>query len=151
MNTVARFDAATAPGIAEPKRRAGRSRSAPEQALQKTIVEFLVKFVPPPPAGPFWTAINPVPAKSKAVAGLSKAMGLRAGVFDLLLVYHGLPIFFECKAERGALSKAQRKLKPEMEAAGAICHEVRSLNAFIDLLEGHGIPHRLVRLGCEVR
>lgn len=151
MNRVAFSGAASAQSPTGPSKRPRARRGAPEQALQIAIVDFLQRFVPPPPEGPFWTAINPVPAKSKAVAGLSKAMGLRAGVFDLLLVYRRLPIFCECKAEKGALSEAQKELKPEMEAAGAMCHEARSLDEFVDILESYGIPHRLVRFGCEVR
>ena len=150
MTRVAFSGAASAQSPTGPSKRPRARRGAPEQALQKTAVQFLLKFVPPPPEGPFWTAINPVPSKSKAVAGLSKAMGLRAGVPDLLLVYRGLPIFIEFKAAKGTLSEAQKELLPEMEAAGANCHEARSLDEFVNLLQSYGIQHCALRFGREV-
>lgn len=115
----------------------------PEQGLQKACVEVLVKFVPPPPEGPFWSAVNPVPAKSKAVAGLSKAMGMKAGVPDLLMVWKGRVITVEFKAEKGGrVSEAQKERRDEIILAGGLWLEVRSVDQFIETLHMIGIPCR---------
>ncbi len=56
-----------------------------EESLQRTVADYLALCVPVPPAGPWWTAVNPIPAKSRAAAGISKAMGLKAGTPDIVM------------------------------------------------------------------
>lgn len=100
----------------------------------------LLEAIPRPPDG-FWdTAINPVPAKSRAVAGMSKAMGLRAGAPDLLIVFRGRAIFIEFKRPvGGSLSAEQRRVHTEITLAGGIVTVVRSVEAFEGLLVTLGI------------
>lgn len=111
----------------------------PEQAVQRACVEFLRQCAPD---GLAWSAINPVPAKSKSVAGISKAMGMKAGIPDILLVWKGRAIFVEVKADGGRLSPAQRDCQAGLKLAGALVHTVKSLNEFIDFLGAAGIPIR---------
>lgn len=115
-----------------------------EQSLQRACAQILALHVPAPPKGPAWTAVNPVPAKSRAVAGVSKAMGLRAGWPDLMLIHQGRPILPELKTDSGQLSPAQRQRRAEIEAAGGVVHVIRHLDDFLAMLEGEGIP-------CNVR
>lgn len=123
-----------------------RPRKAPEAALQRACVEILDRFVPAPPDGPAWTAVNPVPAKSRAVAGLSKALGMRAGWPDLQLIWRGRAVTIEMKAGKdGRLSDAQKKLRTEITLAGGLWHEVRSVDEFLDFLDVLAIPHRVIR------
>jgi len=97
--------------------------------------------------GPVWTAINPIPAKSKAVAGISKAMGLRPGWPDLELIYRGQMIYIEFKSDRGRLSKDQRQVHAELKAAGAFVHVVRSVDEFLKVLRGTGIVKKNKQAG----
>lgn len=87
----------------------------PEQSLQIAVVKVLPLVLHP---DVFWTAINPVPAKSKIVAALSKAMGLIAGVPDLLFIRDGCTMFLELKAERGRLSENQIAVSKRLTDAG---------------------------------
>ncbi len=75
-----------------------------EQALQRAVADYLALCVLAPPAGPWWTAVNPIPAKSRAAAGISKAMGLKAGTPDLVLCWKGRLVGIELKAGRGRLT-----------------------------------------------
>ncbi len=84
-----------------------RPHSAAEQSLQRTVADYLALCVPAPPSGPWWTAVNPIPAKSRAAAGISKAMGLQAGTPDIVLCWKGRLIGIELKAGRGRLIPAQ--------------------------------------------
>jgi hypothetical protein len=111
----------------------------PEQDLQRACVAFLRQCAP---EGLAWTSINPVPAKSKAVAGISKAMGMLAGIPDLLMVWKGRAIFAEFKVDGGKLSPAQRDCHAGLMLAGALVATIRSLDEFIDFLATAGIPIR---------
>lgn len=115
-----------------------------EQGLQKACAQILALHVPAPPRGPAWTAVNPVPAKSRAVAGVSKAMGLRAGWPDLTLIHKGRAILAELKTDSGRLSTKQRQLCDQITAAGGEVYLIRSLDDFLAMLETEGIP-------CSVR
>ncbi len=77
---------------------------AAEQSLQRAVADYLTWCVPAPPSGPWWTAVNPIPAKSRAAAGISRAMGLKAGTPDIVLCWKGGLVGIEFKAEhdRGA-------------------------------------------------
>lgn len=114
----------------------------PEQALQKAIAQFLAVALAPAPVGPFWTAINPIPSKTKAVAGLSKAMGLRAGVPDLLLIHRGRAHFVEVKAGSGRESVAQKRAAEELRHHGATYHVCRSLDDMASILTAIDVPMR---------
>ena len=125
----------------------------PEQALQVSVVEWMEACLPPPPEGPWWTAVNPVPAKSKAVAGLSKAMGLRAGVPDIVgswrVGWHRRkrsalpqPFAIELKAPTGSVSRTQAEVINQMELAGfivGVCRSVEDVQQFFDI---YGVPMR---------
>lgn len=111
-----------------------------EQAIQRSCVEFLRRFVPPPPDGPAWAAINPVPAKSKAVAGVSKAMGLRAGVHDLVFCWQGRFIGVEIKDQKGRASDAQKAWHADLRAAGGKSYIIRDVADLAHLLRRMGVP-----------
>lgn len=123
------------------RRRAPRAR--PEQAIQRTCADILARFVPKPPEGPFFTSINPVPAKSKAVAGISKAMGMRAGVPDLWMLQRGQSILVEFKADNGRLSTAQKTLREEIISAGGVVEVAKSAEEFLGILATYNIPCKL--------
>lgn len=122
------------------RQRTRAPRGNPEQALQRACAEVLARYVPKPPEGPAFTSINPVPAKSKAVAGVSKAMGLRAGWPDMHLLHQSRSIFIEFKADKGRVSPAQAAIHSEIEAVGGVVEIVRSLDEFLAVLAKHSIP-----------
>lgn len=113
-----------------------------EDQIQRSMVEFLTRFVPPPMEGPAWTAVNPIPAKSKAAAGISKAMGLRPGVHDLVLCWGGRFVGIEIKTPTGVVSKNQERWHLDIAKTGGDTFIVRSLEEFIDVLDKIGVPMR---------
>lgn len=122
--------------------RANKSRT-PEQQLQIAVTDWLRRCVPAPPEGPAWTAVNPVPAKSRAAAGLAKAMGLRAGWPDLQFLWRGRLVTIELKpATSGSLSAGQRGLHPEITLAGGLVTVCRTPEAVADFLADLGVPMR---------
>ena len=116
-------------------------RAQPERALQKRVVEWLNLSVPPPPDGPFWTAINPNSGKrSLHAAVLSKAMGLKAGMPDLLFLWKGQLLWVELKAAKGSVSKAQKATHQALKDAGSIATVVcKSEQELSDVLDTWGV------------
>jgi hypothetical protein len=111
----------------------------PEYALQKTCVNYLARCVPQPPHGPAWTALNPVPSKSKAVAGQSKALGMVKGWPDMVLALHnGRTVWIEFKAG-SSLSPEQRAVHHQLHQLGHAVYVVTSLDEFQDCLAEQGV------------
>ena len=78
--------------------------------------------------------------KSKAQAGLFKAMGLKSGVPDLFLpvarqCYHGL--FIEMKTKKGVLSTSQEWWLFELQKQGYRVDIARSFEEAIETLRGY--------------
>lgn len=90
----------------------------------------------------WWTAINPIPAKSKAAAGISKAMGMKAGCPDILIVSNGKAVFLELKTEKGSVSNVQKETCHAIINAGGVVHVCRSLEEVVNRLNVEGIKHR---------
>jgi len=89
-----------------------------------------------------------VPNESKrppSQAATLKAMGLRPGAADLVMVHDGRCYFIECKANDGDQSKAQQAFEHDARLAGSSYRIVRSLAQFIEALGDWGIPSREVR------
>lgn len=116
-----------------------RITKRPEQELQVAATRWMRANVPPPPDGPAWTAINPVPGKTKVSAGLSKAMGMRAGVSDWVLDWRGKAIWIEWKAGSGK-SQAQREWDLDLELCGSDSWTCRSIDDLRAVLDHYGIP-----------
>jgi len=117
-----------------------------EDAVQAEIVSVL-RRLPPPPLGPAWTAINPIPAKSKAVAGMSKRLGLVPGFPDLHVLWGGVAAYAECKRPIGGQAGYQQ---PEVQAAlreaGGRVAVVTSLDEFLGFLRST-FPEQWAALG----
>ncbi len=120
--------------------------SAAEQSLQRTVADYLALCVPAPPAGPWWTAVNPIPAKSRAAAGISKAMGLRAGTPDFVLCWRGRLVGIELKAGRGRMSPAQNETHDAITLAGGVVTMCRTLDEVTAFLATLGVPSRAMAL-----
>lgn len=118
------------------------TRRQPEQSLQRTVADFLALCVPPPPIGCWWTAVNPMPYQSKAAAGISKAMGLRAGTPDLLMCWKGRLVGIELKTKGGRLNSVQRDAHEAITLSGGVVTTCRSLEEVADFLDVLGVPTR---------
>lgn len=110
-----------------------------EQAIQRAIAAYLDVALPD---DCFYSAVNPVPAKTKAAAGISKAMGVKAGVPDLVLCHRGDFICLEVKKEGGYLSQVQKQVIQQIRDAGGIVYTVRSVE---------DVEQTLKELGIELR
>ena len=119
-------------------------RHAPtaEQSLQRAVADYLAWCVPAPPDGPWWTAVNPIPAKSRAAAGISKAMGLKAGTPDIVMCWKGGFVGIELKAGRGRLSDPQIETHEAITLAGGVVTTCRSLDDVAAFLATLGVPCR---------
>ncbi len=101
-------------------------RNRPEEQLHRAIAEWLCWVEPhaewfhPPNGG----------ARSKAEAGIFKAMGVMAGVPDLVFTLppHGRTAFVEIKVPGGKLSPAQITFRNRWERAGALWAVACSFN-----------------------
>ncbi len=61
-----------------------RPLPAAEQSPQRTVADYLERCVSGPASAPWWTTVNPIPAKWRATAGISRATALEAGMSDIV-------------------------------------------------------------------
>lgn len=113
-----------------------------EDAIQRSMVEWLELCVPRPPEGPWWTAINPIPGKTAAAAGRSKAMGLKAGTPDLIFCIDGRFVGVEVKPLGRYLSPVQRDIHSAIQMSKGITYTVRSIDDLEGFLKGLDVPMR---------
>ncbi len=111
--------------------------------MQRTVADYLAWCVPAPPSGPWWTAVNPIPAKSRAAAGISRAMGLRAGAPDIVLCWRGRFVGIELKAGRGRVSPAQCETHDAITLAGGVVTTCRTLDEVTAFLATLGVLSRV--------
>ena len=78
--------------------------------------------------------------RTKAEAGLFKAMGVVSGVPDLIISWPGTIAAIELKAGKGSASGAQLEVQERMKAIGWHVYEVRSLDQFQLVLRNLGAP-----------
>lgn len=100
----------------------------PEQALQIAVAQFLDKALP---VDAVFFAVPNGFKRSKAEAGIAKAMGQRAGIPDLCIVWQGRAFFIELKApDSGRTTPSQEETIPALAAAGAsvvICDRIEAV------------------------
>jgi len=135
------------------KSTARRARAHPEQDLQIAAVQYLRLALPDcqiihcPNGG----------KRGKAEGAIFKAMGVQAGVADLLVCrgawdqefragkYHYTPPFIgwiELKATAGRLSASQKAFRLECEAKNIPWKEARSLNEIESIVRMWGLDPR---------
>ena len=108
-------------------------RNRPEQAIQKAVIQYLMilenlgelTFFHVPNGG----------RRSKTEGGIFKAMGVKPGVADLvILLPGGRTAFIEIKAGKGRLSPAQKAFRNTAEVLGfpfAECRAVDEVERFV--------------------
>lgn len=93
-----------------------RKRASPEFDLQKTVVQHIELRRKP---NIYFTAIPVGELRTKATAGKLKAMGVKAGAPDLLIIVNGIANGLELKADKnGRLSPDQLETMNAWEKAG---------------------------------
>lgn len=128
---------------AAPKKPRRRITQRPEEALQRACAEFLTLAMPPPPAGAvWWHTPNQRGTRSRVEAQILKALGVKAGIPDLLFLWRGRLHCVELKAPKGGRpSPAQIEMHEQLTLAGAVvledCRSVEQLTAW---LGGLGVP-----------
>lgn len=129
-------------------RRAGRAprpRRAPEQDLQKAVAEFLALALTDPQT--FWTAF-PAGGGGKARGGQLKAMGLKAGVPDILVIDRSRALWIELKtqADKATNVRAGRHSDPQdvtqeaLRMAGCWVITCRSVVEVENVLRSFKVP-----------
>lgn len=115
----------------------GVKRAAPEYELQKTLVKHLQIRQRP---NVYWCAIPNGGGRTSAKTGAHlKAMGLRAGAPDLLVIVNGTAWGIELKAgKRPQLSDVQLQTCIEWNKAGGEYHAVTGLDSALQFLEDIG-------------
>lgn len=102
------------------------TRQNPEYRLQKTVIQHLMFRALP---GVIYFHCPNGNKLAPRTAAHNKAMGVKAGVADLIIIIKGRAFFLELKAEKGRQSESQRLFEQECIEAGcqyAIAHNVSS-------------------------
>ena len=103
----------------------------PEQALQYECVKWMkrhlakeVVFFHVPNGG----------KRSRREGAIFKAIGVVAGVPDLIILWRGVQIAIELKAGKGSSTEEQKDMQERLKAIGWHVAECRSLQEFQDIL-----------------
>ena len=106
-----------------------------ETALQIAIVDFLLLNEDPA----VWTFFHCPNGelRDKRTAAKLKAMGVRAGVPDIIIDKHGVIIYVEIKMPKGRLSDTQKIWREAADQRGSryyIVHSVNEMGWVLDAL-----------------
>jgi hypothetical protein len=126
----------TEPTTAQRQRRKYRRE---EWAAQTTLARLLTKYLDP--STTFWTAVENQP-RSLLSGLLQRRRGVRSGLPDTMIVYRQRSIFIEMKSRAGIASKAQKRVRAELVAAGAQWWMARSAVAALVALHRSGVEFR---------
>lgn len=122
-----------------------RRRSGPEEIIHRNVVKHLLARCAP---GVVWWHSPNGGYRTKAEAGIMKALGVRQGVHDLVFILppSGAIRSLELKAEGGRLTSEQRRFGADIEAAGGEWAWADNLDDALAILEGWGVlrPNRAV-------
>ncbi len=107
----------------------------PEDAIQRACADYLRLRKPPciwfhPPNGG---------ARTKAEAGIFKAMGVRAGVADLIFLWHDRCGAIEIKPPKRYLSPSQKVFRDDCRRLGIDWALVHSVDELADILTAWGL------------
>lgn len=121
--------------------RARRKRKQPEHEFHKTVAQFLDAALP---SSCWWTTF-PAGGGGKARGGKLKAMGLKPGVADILILHEGPTdaatsvLWIELKAPKGDTSDAQKAFLKRMgkfnDVTAVVAHTLDAVEAAL-LREG---------------
>jgi hypothetical protein len=106
-----------------------------EFAIQSALVQHLRLRAAP---NVYWFHPANGEARSKATGGRLKAMGVRPGTPDLMLVINGVAHFLELKAPGKRPSKVQQQAHSEINAAGGFVAWSDSVDGALSVLQSWG-------------
>ena len=106
-------------------------RGVEDQIQAAVVLHLTVRALP----GVVWFHVPNGGSRTAAEAGRFKALGVKAGVPDLLAVRDGRLFGLELKADGGRVSEAQAVMLAELEAAGAIVGVANGLDEALATLE----------------
>lgn len=114
----------------------------PEQVLQRAVMAYLDAVLPPNA----WSFHPPNGGKRGAIEGaIFKAMGTRAGLPDIGILFDGRCFWIELKAAAGRLSEKQTLAHSRLWEAGCPVVICRSIDEVRAALLGWAIPIRDAR------
>jgi VRR-NUC domain-containing protein len=114
----------------------GRRRRQPERVLQTALVEHLRWSA----RSDVWFCHIPNGGARTAIEGaIFKALGVRAGAPDLLIVRASQALFIECKAPGRRLSPAQLECHEALRRAGATVATADDIDEALGFLRRHGV------------
>lgn len=124
-----------------------RRQNRPEQDLHRTVARFLSVALPTDAV--FWHTPNGG-GRSKAEAGIFKALGVKAGMPDLFILHGGHLHGIELKSESGRITVHQGDTIHRLSLAGCTTHVCRSVEAVEQALRLVGIPLRARSMGLAI-
>ena len=114
-------------------------RRQDEEALHRAVVRYLQWALPADAT--FYHPANGG-LRSKVTAARMVALGVRAGIPDLAIVWKGRALFIELKAPRGQLSAHQKQMINKLIYCGAEVMCCRSVECVYGSLVELGVPLR---------
>jgi hypothetical protein len=113
----------------------------PEEAMQKTVVQFLGKpAYALPKDAVFWHTPNQRGTRAEWENKLLKAMGTLAGFPDIAILYQGQLYLIELKSRSGTFSPVQKALHARLATAGAKTWVCFSFEQVVERLKMWKIP-----------
>lgn len=120
-----------------PVSRVALRRGPTEEQVHRAVVQHLEHRAVP------GVAFFHVPAggfRTRAEAGIFRALGTKAGVPDILLFHRGRAYGFELKRDRGGrVSPAQAEMHARLRAAGVEVAVAHGLDEALEMLKNWGL------------
>jgi hypothetical protein len=110
-----------------------------EDTLQRAVAQYLDAALPLDVV--WWHTPNGGKRNAREAARF-KALGVKAGVADIVLVFHGWALAIELKAPKGKTTAAQQQWRDRFVMAGGGYRVCRSLAEVDAELRAWGIPLR---------
>ena len=125
-----------------PVQREWRAQEADKAYLEKAL-----------PYDCYWTAIDGGRAASRAVGAMRKKRGIKSGLPDWLIVWHGITLWIERKTNTAdsSLSDNQRLTAERLRANGHLWERANSTEDVEAALRAAGIPLRATLGGIRER
>ena len=111
-------------------------RAQPEAQLQRSLVEHLAWCAR---ADVWWCHVPNGGGRTAIEAAIFKALGVRPGAPDLLIVRAGQALFMELKAPGRKLSPSQMECHTELKRAGAVVETVDNIDDALGFLTRLGV------------
>jgi hypothetical protein len=126
-------------GAADAAQRQRRKYRRQEWVEQTKLAQSLAKYLDP--SCTFWTSLENKPS-SRLNGVLQKKRGVRSGLPDTMVIFRQRQVFVELKSRAGIASKAQKQVREQLVAAGAMWWLVRSARGGLMALRLSGVEFR---------